>query len=346
MSGALFGVTLLALAIASQSVRLARPSRHAILIGLAGGAAIVAVAIAAQPLAGLPVSAPAVRPVGGRDVSRRHRRGGHAARRHLRSRPCRGRPHSRRRTDQRALRADARAALRLGRGAGRLRRGAGVMRPAPADRRHRGAAIAHAIADLATWWLRAMSARLAGGVAVVLGLALLAVCVPLVGRRPLYDGVVVTEPYRFLDPGEGEAGSPASFSDVFDVFGGQSPILSAGTGESPPRRRSSAMRATSSSAFRRPRSRSISIRSSLPACPMRALLPATSTTSASPTKPACLSHRRPAAGSASYCASRRTSQARPRWRSSSTAAGALSRAATPGYVASMSPRRQSLASSP
>jgi len=68
---------------------------------------------------------------------------------------------------------------------------------------------------------------------VALGLALLALCVPLVGR-PLYDGVVVTEPYEFLHPGPGEAGDPASFSEVFDVIGGESPILSAGTGESPP----------------------------------------------------------------------------------------------------------------
>jgi hypothetical protein len=79
-----------------------------------------------------------------------------------------------------------------------------------------------------------MSARLVGGVAVALGLALLALCVPLVGRTPLYDGVVVTEPYVFLHPGPGEAGGPVSFSEVFDVIGGESPILSAGTGESPP----------------------------------------------------------------------------------------------------------------
>ena len=79
-----------------------------------------------------------------------------------------------------------------------------------------------------------MSARLVGGVAVALGLALLVLCVPLVGRRPLYDGVVVTEPYVFLHPGPGEAGGPSSFSEVFDVIGGESPILSAGTGESPP----------------------------------------------------------------------------------------------------------------
>ena len=79
-----------------------------------------------------------------------------------------------------------------------------------------------------------MSARLVGGVAVALGLALLVLCVPWVGRRPLYDGVVVTDPYVFLDPGPGEAGDPSSFSEVFDVVGGESPILSAGTGESPP----------------------------------------------------------------------------------------------------------------
>jgi len=79
-----------------------------------------------------------------------------------------------------------------------------------------------------------MPARLSGGVAVAAGLVLLALCLPLAGRRPIYDGVIVTEPYLYLHPGPGQHGDPTSDSEVFDIVGGQSPILSAGTGEMPP----------------------------------------------------------------------------------------------------------------
>jgi membrane protease YdiL (CAAX protease family) len=56
VAGALFGGALLAAAaLASQPLHLHRHSARAFVIGLGGGAAIVAVSLAAHPLAGLPV---------------------------------------------------------------------------------------------------------------------------------------------------------------------------------------------------------------------------------------------------------------------------------------------------
>jgi len=51
---------------------------------------------------------------------------------------------------------------------------------------------------------------------------------------PLYDGVVVEEPYRYVSPGPGQAGNPTSASVVKPLAGGDSPALSAATAESPP----------------------------------------------------------------------------------------------------------------
>ena len=51
---------------------------------------------------------------------------------------------------------------------------------------------------------------------------------------PLYDGVVVAEPYRYLHPTGDETGDPSSYSSVEDVTGGQSPFFAAATEESPP----------------------------------------------------------------------------------------------------------------
>src|SRR5215212_9237088 len=51
---------------------------------------------------------------------------------------------------------------------------------------------------------------------------------------PLYDGVLVAEPYRFLQPGPGEAGDPTSFEADPDVTDGRSPEINAATTESPP----------------------------------------------------------------------------------------------------------------
>ena len=53
-------------------------------------------------------------------------------------------------------------------------------------------------------------------------------------RVPLYDGVVVQEPYRYLHPAAGQAGEPAAFSETFVLDGGRSPTLVAATTESPP----------------------------------------------------------------------------------------------------------------
>jgi hypothetical protein len=51
---------------------------------------------------------------------------------------------------------------------------------------------------------------------------------------PLYDGVVVQEPYRFLHPSGDQAGSPTSYTGELAVSGDTSPILSAYTAENPP----------------------------------------------------------------------------------------------------------------
>lgn len=51
---------------------------------------------------------------------------------------------------------------------------------------------------------------------------------------PLYDGAVVTEPYRFLNPVGGQVGAPTSFESTPRVNGSQSPTFAAATMESPP----------------------------------------------------------------------------------------------------------------
>ena len=51
---------------------------------------------------------------------------------------------------------------------------------------------------------------------------------------PLYDGVPVQEPYRFLHPTGDQLGSPGAFSDEFTVAGTTSPTVSAFTTENPP----------------------------------------------------------------------------------------------------------------
>jgi hypothetical protein len=51
---------------------------------------------------------------------------------------------------------------------------------------------------------------------------------------PLYDGVPVQEPYRFLHPTGNQAGSPTSAAAVPAVVGGISPAFAAATAENPP----------------------------------------------------------------------------------------------------------------
>ena len=81
-----------------------------------------------------------------------------------------------------------------------------------------------------------MSARRRlGWLAIGLGLALLL----LVGRRsvgqpPLYDGVVVEDPYRYLDPASGGPGHPSGATGTLPLDGGVSPAILAATQENPP----------------------------------------------------------------------------------------------------------------
>ncbi len=65
------------------------------------------------------------------------------------------------------------------------------------------------------------------------GLALAAQVLAPVGV-PLYDGVPVQEPYRYLHPATGQPGDPASGSDAEAVVGGVSPEIVAATTEQPP----------------------------------------------------------------------------------------------------------------
>jgi hypothetical protein len=68
------------------------------------------------------------------------------------------------------------------------------------------------------------------------GLAVIAVArlaSPL-ATPPLYDGVVVQDPYRFLAPGPNQAGSPTSATLATPVGGATSPQFAVATTESPP----------------------------------------------------------------------------------------------------------------
>ena len=71
---------------------------------------------------------------------------------------------------------------------------------------------------------------------LAVGLALMAM-VQLQWRsvpRPLFDGVVVSEPYRFLHPGPGQAGDPTSYSDTQKLRKGEPPLVAGYTSESVP----------------------------------------------------------------------------------------------------------------
>jgi hypothetical protein len=71
---------------------------------------------------------------------------------------------------------------------------------------------------------------LAGGLAVVVASQHLA---PIAGP-PLYDGVVVEDPYKWLSPPTGYSGGAQSASASGAVQGGQNPNLAVGTTEQPP----------------------------------------------------------------------------------------------------------------
>jgi hypothetical protein len=51
---------------------------------------------------------------------------------------------------------------------------------------------------------------------------------------PLYDGVIVQEPYRYLAPQSGQTGSPSSYVGNQPVRGATSPVFVVATTESPP----------------------------------------------------------------------------------------------------------------
>jgi hypothetical protein len=51
---------------------------------------------------------------------------------------------------------------------------------------------------------------------------------------PLYDGVAVQEPYRYLHPTGDQPGDPSSYSASPAVVGGVSPFIAAATKENPP----------------------------------------------------------------------------------------------------------------
>lgn len=77
---------------------------------------------------------------------------------------------------------------------------------------------------------RAAPLSLVAGIAVM---AIAQLAAPL-GSPPLYDGVVVQEPYRYLAPGPGQADSPASFTSPVPVDGTTSPQFVGATTENPP----------------------------------------------------------------------------------------------------------------
>jgi hypothetical protein len=70
----------------------------------------------------------------------------------------------------------------------------------------------------------------------ILGGAGLALCVQVLAPVgvPLYDGVVVQEPYRYLNPAPGQPGDPGSANVTVAIVGGISPTIVAATTESPP----------------------------------------------------------------------------------------------------------------
>jgi hypothetical protein len=77
---------------------------------------------------------------------------------------------------------------------------------------------------------RAAVLSLLAGLVVVAGSQLSA---PL-GSPPLFDGVVVQEPYRYLAPEPSQAGSPTSVTSSFRVEGTTAPVFAVATKESPP----------------------------------------------------------------------------------------------------------------
>jgi len=78
--------------------------------------------------------------------------------------------------------------------------------------------------------------RTEGLIVLAVGVAVIALAQLGTPHRapPLYDGVVVEEPYRYLSPPPGAPGSPRSYTATEPVQGGESAELVAATPESPP----------------------------------------------------------------------------------------------------------------
>jgi hypothetical protein len=67
------------------------------------------------------------------------------------------------------------------------------------------------------------------------GLALIAAAQAVAPvRAPLFDGVVVVDPYRYLVPAPGAPGSPTSASATLPIDAGRSPSFAVYTSETPP----------------------------------------------------------------------------------------------------------------
>ena len=81
-----------------------------------------------------------------------------------------------------------------------------------------------------------MTERTEGLIVLAVGVAVIALAQLGTPHRapPLYDGVVVEEPYRYLSPPPGAPGSPRSYTATEPVQGGESAELVAATPESPP----------------------------------------------------------------------------------------------------------------
>ena len=84
--------------------------------------------------------------------------------------------------------------------------------------------------------LRARRWRWVGVLLVIAGLGLVALVEALqpVTGLGLYDGVVPEEPYRYVSPASGQAGSPASAQSTLDIANGNSPAIVLVTTEQPP----------------------------------------------------------------------------------------------------------------
>jgi hypothetical protein len=81
-----------------------------------------------------------------------------------------------------------------------------------------------------------LSERRLGILLVGIGFGLAAVVQVLMPLRqpPLYDGVIVTEPYRWLDPPPGHPGGATSAASSLPLEHGKSPILTVYTDDLPP----------------------------------------------------------------------------------------------------------------